>query len=108
MVPPVHSHIGGARRGAKDFAQFVEKSALSGLRELPHQGCQTADLTDPAAEPFASISPDQGQTMGGTYDTDLTRLRAGADGLATFIDTNASRSVTPTAAHPDACSGAQA
>ena len=93
---------------AKDFAQFVEKSALNGLRELPHQGSQTADLTDPAAEPFASISPDQGQTMGRIYGTDLTRLRVGTDGFASFIDTKASRSVTPTAAHPDACSGAQA
>ena len=46
--------------------------------------------------------------MGRTYDTDLTRLRAGTDGFATFIDTKASRSVTPTAAQPDACSGAQA
>jgi len=108
MVPPVHSHIGGARRGAKDFAQFVEKSTLNGLKELPHQGSQTADLTDPAAERFAPLTTDQGQTMGGTYDTDLTRLRAGTDGFASFIDTKASRSVTLTAAHPDACSGVQA
>jgi len=86
----------------------VAGTCATRLQHRIRTGSSNADVTGPQAGQCAHFTPEQGQVMRKTCDSDLIRLRTGADGFATFIDTEASHSVTRIAAHRDACSETQA